>query len=124
MAGHREFDSGATRDTENGKPDYEGALSPIALERFAQYMLKHCNTSHGKRSTDNWTKGIPRRQYVKSLLRHNMDVWLITRGWAAKATTQDLGDALCAVLFNAQGLLHEVLLGRDISEDTPTKTRS
>ena len=120
----RQFDSGATRDSEGDKLDYEGFLSPLVVERFGRYMHRHRKQSDGSlRDSDNWTKGIPRRQYVKSLLRHDVDVWLITRGWATKATTQELEDALCAVLFNAQGLLHEVLLGRDVSENTPAKTR-
>ena len=106
MAEHREFGSGATRDTDNGKPDYEGALSPAALERFAQYMLKHCDTSHGKRSTDNWQKGIPKSAYIKSAFRHLIAWWKCHRGGG---TVDDLEEALCGLLFNVQGYLHEHL---------------
>jgi hypothetical protein len=65
------------------------------------------------RPSDNWTKGIPRREYMKSLYRHLMDVWLIMRGYKKVARTQDLEEALCACIFNASGLLHELLIGRD-----------
>ncbi len=109
----RTFQTGATRDTDTGKLDYEGFLSPVVLKRYGQYMHAHRIQSDGSlRDSDNWTHGIPRRQYVKSLFRHFVDVLLITRGWPEKATTQDLEEALCAVMFNAMGLLHEVLIGR------------
>src|SRR5687768_4320669 len=34
----REFETGATRNLDNGKLDYEGFLSPLVMERFAEYM--------------------------------------------------------------------------------------
>ncbi len=121
----RKFETGATRDTDNGKYDYEGFLSPLVLERFGKFMHKNRIQKDGSyRDSDNWTKGIPQRVYLKSLWRHFLDVCLILRGWGQKATTQDLEEALCACLFNAQGLLHEILLGRDCGKDSPTKVGS
>lgn len=67
----RTFDTGATRDTDEGKLDFEGFLSPLALERFAEYMNKHRQQSDGSlRDSDNWQKGIPVKQYMKSMWRH------------------------------------------------------
>jgi hypothetical protein len=103
----RKFDTGATRDTEAGKLDYEGFLSPLVLERYAQYMDKHrTQPDGGRRDSDNWQKGIPRDAYMKSLWRHFMDVWKLHRGLSASVCIQE---ALCAVLFNAMGYLHECL---------------
>ena len=37
----RTFETGATRDTELGKLDYEGFLSPTVLKAYAEYLNKH-----------------------------------------------------------------------------------
>lgn len=111
----RTFETGATRDVDTEKFDYEGFLSPLVVERFGQYMHQHRKQTDGKlRDSDNWTKGIPRRSYMKSLWRHFMDAWCLMRGYPERSTNKDLSDVLCAVLFNTMGLLHEVLLEREI----------
>lgn len=105
----RTFKSGATRDSDNNKIDYEGFLSPLALKRYGEYMLKHQEQADGQlRASDNWQKGIPREEYLKSLLRHAMDLWLVHRGFPEEAR-EDIESALCAIIFNAQGYLHEHL---------------
>lgn len=107
----RTFETGATRDTVEGKLDYEGALSPIVLKRFAEYMDKHCTASDGsRRSTDNWQLGIPKEQYLKSLIRHTLDLWLMHRGYPVSGIFIGVEDLLCAIMFNAMGLLHEQLV--------------
>jgi hypothetical protein len=104
----REFETGATRDSDDGKLDYEGFLSALALERFARYMHKHRFQADGKlRSADNWQKGIPLDAYMKSLWRHFMDLWRSHRGYSA--VEPDIEEVLCALMFNVQGYLHEVL---------------
>lgn len=109
----REFESGATRDTEDGKLDYEGFLSPAVLQRFAEYMHEHRLQKDGTlRDSDNWQKGMPRDVYIKSMWRHFMDLWLKHRWMLAgnkPSDTKTLEDALCALLFNVQGYLYEVL---------------
>ena len=106
----REFDTGATRDTNEGRLDYEGFLSPLALRRFAQYMHHHRKQADGKlRASDNWQKGMPQEVYLQSLMRHVMDVWLIQRGYKQVAEAMTVEEALCGVMFNVQGLLHERL---------------
>ena len=100
----RKFASGATRDSDETKLDYEGFLSPLVLRRFAEYMHQHRLQADGKlRDSDNWQKGIPLDAYMKSGWRHFMD-W-----WACHRASQDPAEALCALLFNVQGYLHEIL---------------
>ena len=106
----RTFETGATRDEETDKLDYEGFLSPMVLERFAQYMHQHRIQADGKlRDSDNWMRGIPESAYMKSLLRHIMDVWTHHRFPITEGPNGDLEDSLCAVLFNTMGLLYEVM---------------
>lgn len=113
MSQVRTFDTGATRDTDDGKPDYEGFLSPLALREFGRYMHEHRVQSDGSlRASDNWQKGIPRDAYMQSMWRHLVDVWSLHRGYEATDPNVDLSDALCALLFNVQGYLHEYLMGR------------
>jgi len=108
----RTFTSGATRHIDTDKLDYEGFLSPLAVERYAQYLHKHRFQADGNvRDSDNWQKGIPLTVYMKSLWRHFMDVWKLHRT-LAPLTPQgedDLEEALCAVMFNSQGYLHELI---------------
>lgn len=109
--GMREFETGATRDTDKGKLDFEGFLSPCALKRYAEYMNSHRVQKDGKlRDSDNWQKGIPDEAYMKSMWRHFFDVWSHHRGWVPKDENGreiSKGEALCAVIFNAMGMLHE-----------------
>lgn len=107
----RTFETGATRDTEEGKLDYEGFLSPLVLRRFAEYMHQNRVQADGSlRSGDNWQKGIPREAYMKSGWRHFMDWWTLHReDWRDGEKDEELEAALCALLFNVQGYLHEHL---------------
>jgi hypothetical protein len=129
----RTFDTGATRDTEKGKLDFEGFLSPIVLHRYAQYLEGHRTQSDGTlRDSDNWQKGIAKTVYAKSGLRHQIDVWMLHRGYHLYRERSDVGetthirteaissipagwtevtmeDALCACIFNNMGYLFELL---------------
>lgn len=103
----RSFDTGATRDTDAGKPDYEGFLSPLVIERYGEYMNQHRTQSDGAlRDSDNWQKGIPMDAYMKSGWRHFFDWWKIHR---STTTAELLEEALCALMFNVMGYLHEHL---------------
>jgi len=103
----RVFSSGATRDTDKDKLDFEGFFSPVALVEYARYMHKHRLQPDGEmRDSDNWQKGIPEKELVKSLIRHIMDVWLLYRDYKGVAT-QDKREAICGTIFNAMALLHE-----------------
>lgn len=103
----RSFGTGATRDTDEGKYDYEGFFSPLVVKRFGEYMNKHRKQSNGSlRASDNWKKGIPQEAYMKSGWRHFIDWWSEHRGLKTK---DGIEEALCALLFNVQGYLHEYL---------------
>ena len=111
----RYFPSGAYRDVDENKLDYEGFLSPAVVKRYAEYMHKNRRQSDGNmRDSDNWQRGIPKNQYMKSMWRHFMDVWSMHRGplRGNEYEPGDLEEALCAVIFNAMGYLHEELEGR------------
>jgi hypothetical protein len=101
----RKFDTGATRDTDEGKLDYEGFLSPLVLEAYAEYMQSNQIQADGDlRPSDNWQKGIPKDAYMKSGWRHFFDWWCCHRKIKAGVVA-----CLCALLFNVMGYLHETL---------------
>lgn len=105
----REFETGATRNNDANELDYEGFLSPLSLWAYASYMHTNRFQADGViRDSDNWQKGIPVDSYRKSLIRHVMDLWLNQRGFT-HLSREDTVDALCAIIFNAQGMLHELL---------------
>jgi len=110
----RQFASGATRNLDNNKYDYEGFLSPLVIEAFGKYMHSHRLQKDGTmRDSDNWQKGIPFDVYMKSGWRHFFDWWKLHRG--VDATSPEDGhkinkvEALCALMFNVQGYMHELL---------------
>ncbi len=103
----RQFNTGATRDTAEGKYDYEGFLSPLVIHAYAEYMHSHRKQADGTlRDSDNWQKGIPETVYMKSMWRHLIDVWMHHRGCDMSGL---LEHALCGLIFNASGYLHELL---------------
>lgn len=120
-AGVRQFESGATRDSDSNKLDFEGFLSPFVLRRYAEYLHKHRIQSDGNfRDSDNWQKGIPISVYMKSMSRHYMEVWegyrrrldLNSKGvFSIKDDphVEDRLDSLCALMFNVQGYIYEIL---------------
>jgi len=106
----RQFETGATRNVDQDKFDYEGFNTPIVMDRFAEYMHKHRKQADGKlRDSDNWQKGIPLVAYMKSMYRHFMDVWRQHRGHPGQ---DSLEDSLCALKFNVDGYLFEVVKAR------------
>jgi len=110
----RKFDTGATRNVDENKYDYEGFLSPLSIEAFGEYMHQHRKQKDGSiRASDNWQKGIPKDVYMKSMFRHFVDLWKMHRGLIAiNPDTQEpctKKELLCALMFNVQGYLHEEL---------------
>lgn len=111
----RRFPGGATRDDGEGKPEFASCLSPIVLRRFGKFMLRHNIQADGKKRTmDNWKSGMPREVYLESLFRHFIDVWQSVAEDTSELRQDQLEDALCSMFFNVQGLLQEVLIGRDV----------
>ena len=110
----RNFETGATRNTDTNKNDYEGFLSPFVLEEFGNYMTIHRVRADGNiRASDNWQKGIPVDVYMKSLWRHFLDLWKLHRGGVVISSEDGhrvtMEEACCAVMFNIMGILHETL---------------
>jgi len=108
----RTFGTGATRSNDKGRIDPEGFLSPLAVERYCEYLDKHRYQADGTiRDSDNWQRGIPLASYAKSLWRHVLAFWTRHRGFtiADTRTGVDIEEDLCAIIFNAQGYLHELL---------------
>ena len=108
----RQFETGATRDTDVDKPNYVKALSPIVLQRYVKYIGQHRTQSDGSlRDWDNWKQGIPKQAYLEGLGRHELAVWLLHQGYPAcdNHGPVTLEDSLCGVMFNAMGYLLELL---------------
>lgn len=110
----QQFETGATRDDDADKNDYEGYLSPLVIEAYGDYMTEHRKQADGQlRASDNWQKGIPRDKYIKSGLRHAFDVWKLHRGYPCfdKRTGNPvtIRAAINGVLFNFMGYFHEYL---------------
>src|SRR5687767_12545272 len=98
----RQFETGATRDVDNNKYDYEGFLSPAVLEAYAEYMHRNRFQADGNvRDSDNWQKGIPKDVYMKSMFRHFMTVWKGHRKGDVPM------DDLAALMFNVMGYMFE-----------------
>jgi len=118
METKRQFESGANRDTDAEKLDIEGFLHPIVLERYCEYLNKHRELPDGTiRESDNWQRGMPIKTYVKSALRHVLDVWCWHRGYPLVdrklGKPLEIEDVICAVIFNFMGLLLEVIRIRE-----------
>lgn len=104
----RNFNTGATRDTIEGKMQLSGYIHPLVLKAYGDYMLKHQKQADGKfREADNWQKGMAKDVYLDSLIRHVLDVWLEHKGYPSR---DGLREALCACLFNVMGYLYEDLM--------------
>jgi hypothetical protein len=87
----QEFDTGARRDTQDGKPRYD--LIPLSpLTRLAM----HYTNGAVKYGESNWTKGMPLSRFYASLFRH-----LIS--WARGDRAED---HMAAVAWNAFAIMH------------------
>lgn len=101
----RNFDTGATRDSDDGKLHYKGFLSTIALKQFAEYMESHRIQADGSlRDPDNWKKGIPLDAYEDSFSRHFFE-WL---GELESGNRRKAYEIAPALFFNLQGWMHEM----------------
>lgn len=110
----RRFDTGATRDVDADKLDFDGFIHPLCELNFAKYMHRHRLQPDGKlRDSANWTKGMPRKEYLKSLMRHVHDLRLHMHGHGEEAREPIL-EALAAIRFNVDGLTLEILKDRDV----------
>lgn len=106
----RQFNTGANRNSDDGKLDFEGFLSPLVVERYANYMHKHRKLEDGTmRDSDNWQKLFGDDHYavcMKSAHRHFFAWWKAHRGYK---TDEDIEESICALIFNANAYLHKRL---------------
>ena len=109
----RKFETGATRDLDDNKYDYEAFFSPLVAERRAAFMHSKRKMADGSmRDGDNWQKGIPLNSLAKSESRHHQEFWKLHRGYPAfdeKGNPVEMEDAICALMFNLEGYLFELL---------------
>jgi len=110
----RKFNTGATRNDDTGKLDYEGFLSAPVLRRYAHYLNKHRKQADGNlRTADNWQKLFGEEHFnvcMKSAWRHFMSWWLQHRGFDDLDTIED---SICALIFNATAYLHKIEIERE-----------
>lgn len=118
------FESGATRSSETPF-DPSGFLSPAVLAGFSRYMERHRKQADGTlRASDNWQKGMPTSRAWRSLTRHFLDAWLMSRGYQPEsADCKTIEDALHAVLFNVQVILKN-RIDKDDREQRPRPSKS
>ena len=109
MAEMRTFETGATRNADDNKLDFEGFLSPLVLEEFAKYMHSHRLQADGKlRDSDNWQNLFGEKHYdvcMKSAWRHFFSWWKSHRGLP---TEESIEQSICALIFNANAYLHKL----------------
>ena len=73
-----------------------------------------------RRESDNWQKGMSKASYAKGLKRHVLHFWLRHRGFEPNdpKAAPNIVEDLCAIMFNAQGYLYEILKEKeDRNED-------
>ena len=119
----RTFATGATRSADATRDDPEGYLSPLVIDRFNEYMTRHrVQPNKQVRDSDNWQKGMPLETYMKGAWRHLLHWWTRHRGWQVRdpKAAANIEEDLCALLFNVQGYLHEILSAKQhSSSDKP-----
>jgi hypothetical protein len=99
----RQFDTWANRNSDIGKIDFEGFLSPLVLQKYWEYMEKHSHLEDGTvRDSDNWQNLFWEDHYsvcMKSLMRHVHDLWMEHRGYDSR---DGIEEAMMWIMFNVQ----------------------
>lgn len=116
----REFKTGAYRDGEDGKNDYEGFICPLVIKGYGNYMTKHRRQSNGVwRDSDNWQNLFGDDHYkvcMSSAWRHFEDMWLEHRGHKSR---DGMEEAINGLLFNIMAYYHKYLLEKEKNENLP-----
>ncbi len=100
----RKFTTGAVRDSEDGKESYGETISWTGLRLYAEFMT----SKKKKYGEGNFKKGIPDESYEESLIRHYQK-YMENK---YEKGDREIGDIfgnymhICAIIFNAFGLLH------------------
>ena len=102
-SGHRqEFNTGAVRDTPEGKLRYD-LIPTFALKRLAGLYTRGAQ----KYGEHNWQKGMPYSRFLASLERH-------LHQWKQGETDED---HMTAVAWNALAIIHFDEIGRKELDD-------
>ena len=96
----RKFETGAIRDSGEGKEDFIETISWRAFKRYAKYMTSKKKT-YGE---GNFKKGIPIESYEQSLVRH-LQKYLENKYEGGTVEVEE--DHLSAIIFNTFGIMHE-----------------
>jgi hypothetical protein len=102
-----QFDTGAVRDSQGGKPDFVETQSMLAEWRFANYMTG----KKKKYGEGNFKKGIPKSSYLQSTYRHLVKLLALEDCEKYGIPVQDWmepnEDHASAIRFNVNGYMHE-----------------
>lgn len=108
--------TGATRDSSVSKMEIVKYMSPLVVEAFGKYMLKHQIQSDGsKREGDNWKKGFGTTHKetqdicFDSLGRHFLDLWMEHDGFKSR---DGIDEAFGGLFFNICGYWDSLLKER------------
>lgn len=94
------FNTGAIRDSQEGKEDYIETIPWASMKRFAKYMT----SKKAKYGAGNFKKGIPISSYEQSLLRH---IQKYIENKYEGGTVEVNEDHLSAIVFNVFGIMYE-----------------
>ncbi len=104
----RTFDTGATRDTDEGKPRYHAYTCPLVEQKRGEYMLKHQKQGDTIRPADNWKKRMPLEEILESLIRHVKDLELHHDGYTDQCRESDIHEILGGIWANATFYHHGI----------------
>jgi len=128
MSEMRKFETGATRNSIDGKNQYVLYFSPLVKAVRGHYMTKHRIQADGTiRKGDNWKQrfgNTPQEHYdccIDSHDRHAMDWWLEHDNYRSRENDGNnklysLIDAVCGDMQNGEFYLH-VLIEEAIKEN-------
>ena len=104
----RTFDTGATRDTDEGKPRYHAYTCSLVEQKRGEYMLKHQKQGDTIRPADNWKKRMPLEEILESLIRHVKDLELHHDGYVDQCRESDVHEILGGIWANATFYHHGI----------------
>lgn len=113
------YDTGAYRDADTGKVDFEGHLCPLTLEAYGEWLdTKRTMSDGSRRAADNWQLGMSSADYMRSLWRHFLQLWKLHRGHPVYKNGKPVTkrEAACAILFNTFGYLRNVIVEEQMCE--------
>lgn len=100
----QEFETGARRDTQTGKPR-PSLITPFGIERVAYVYARGAE----KYGDNNWQKGIPFSRYLDSAERH--------LGQFKQGHTDE--DHLAQCVWNLMAIMHHQAVGPPGLDDLP-----